>query len=223
MERFSSLKYKVHLATEPLDKAFPDLFRLPEFKKIKLRKEWERIVKYIVFLYDKNSDLNEEFESDLAARKDAAAIEAGYEREASGKWDKELVAIMEMRDKEVHAVIMAFLTRVQRKAEWTDFVVTEQELEEFQNLRFAPIDTTADDKDVFDAAKKKDALMKACNDRLTYLDNLKKVIFGDNKDVMDAEFSEMMTPESSERILKTMPIPYEEINEEVNVPANTGG
>lgn len=218
MERFSSLKYKVHQATEPLDKSFPDLFRLPEFKKIKLRKEWERIVKYIVFLYDPGSDLQTEFQ-ELKDRKEAAAIEAGYVREPSGKWSKELILIMQIKDDETHAAILAFLKKF-KSDDWTNIVVTTQERDEFQELRFKAIND--DTSDLYGDAKKKDGLMDSVDKRNTSLKLYKASFYGDSMELESPEFDEAMTPENSERIFAASPKPYEELNEEVDVQADTG-
>lgn len=204
MDRFSSLRYPVHTATQPLDKAFPELFKYGEFKKLRLRKssDWEKVAKYIVFLYDKGSALTFEFQSDLKARKEAAAIEAGFTREASGNWPKEVVAIFEIDDADVHGAIMCYL-RIQNNDVWTDIVVTENELEEFQALRMTTIKKgkAGEEQDIFDAAKKKDLLMKACDTRVKALKNRYAEFYGDHKDVQAAEFSEMITPENALKLL----------------------
>lgn len=213
MERFSSLRFPVHRVTDPLDKAFPDLFRLQEFKKLKLRADidWQKLVKYICFMYDPKSDLIQEFQGELKERKEAAAVEAGFEREPNGKWPKALLAGMEIKDPEIHAAIMAFL-KIFKNHEWTDIVVTEQELYEFQSLRFKAINDES--SDIYGDAKKKDGLMASASDRRASLKILRAEFYGDNKDLEAPEFDEMITPENAERILATMPPPYEEIKPE---------
>lgn len=204
MDRFASLRYPVHTATQPLDKAFPDLFKHAEFKKLRMRKEgdWEKVVRYIVFLYDHASDLTFEYQSDLLARKEAAAIEAGFVREASnGKWSDALTEIMEIKDADVLSAIMCYL-RIQKNDVWTDIVTTEQELEEFQELRMTSIKINkGEENDVFEAGKKKDFLMAACDKRVKHLKNRYAEFYADHKDVQTAEFEEMITPENAMRIL----------------------
>lgn len=214
MERFSSLKYKVHLATEPLDKAFPDLFRLPEFKKLKLRKDidWQKLVKYICLLYDPGTDLAKEFQNDLKERKEAAAIEAGFEREANGKWSKTLTQAMNIKDEEIHGATMAFLKQF-RNHEWTDIVATEQELDEFQGLRFKAINDET--SDLYGDAKKKDGLMDSAAKRRSALKILYAQFYGDHSDLEAPEFEEMIAPENAERIVATMEPPYKEIKPEI--------
>ena len=206
MERFSSLRFKVHKA-DSLDKSFPELFKLPEFKRLKIRPDWEKIVRYICFLYDPDSELVKEF-PDLTERKEAAATEAGYTRDEQGKWPIPLKMIMDIRDEEVYEAILEFL-KIFRNHEWTDIVVTEQEMWEFQKLRLQAIDP--EEGDVYGAARKKDDLMEAVSKRRASLKLLYAAFYGDNKDLEAPEFEEMITPENASRILETMGAPYEEI------------
>lgn len=210
MERFSNLKFNVTKAQGALDKAFPDLFRIPEFKKLKLRKDidWDKLVKYICLMYDPGSDLIQEFQDELKERKEAAAVEAGFEREGSGKWSDSLTRVMTIKDEEVHAATMAFL-KIFRRPEYTDIVVTEQEYYEFQALRFKPIDEGGD---VYGDAKKKDILMEAANKRQERLKILYTGFYGKNTDLIAPEFDEPIRPETAERILSTSP--YEMLKEE---------
>lgn len=200
-DRFVSLKYPVQRAKQALDKEFPDLFRHKEFKKIRLRKDWENLTRYIVFLYDKGTDLTFEY-TDLTARKDAAAMEAGYLRTA-GKWPKDVQDdVLDIQQRDVHAAIMCYL-KIQRSDVWTDIVTTEQELEEFQGLRMTTLKKGKDvtDADIFEAAKKKDLLMAACDKRVKHLKNRYADFYGDHVDVQASEFEEMITPETAMRLL----------------------
>lgn len=220
MGRFDSLKYPVHKLKpgEKIDQAFPQLFKSPEFKKIRARADYHRLACYIVLLYDKGTDLTAEHPKNLQARKDAAAIEAGYERVA-GKWPKQIQDVMDIRDRDATAAIFQFL-KDQKYHLWTDIIVTEQELDEFQRLRFQNISSgkskkkTAD-TDLYAAANKKDSLMEACSTRISRLEMLYKQFYEDHMDVKEAEFDEIITPEKAERILAKEGKPYEELKEEV--------
>lgn len=232
-ERYSNLRYPVHRATQPLDVAFPELFRLPEFKKLKSIPEWEKITKYIVFMYSSNTDLLSEFPSNLKDRKEAAAIDAGFVKTKTG-WPKSIQDVMDVNVIKVNDAIFAYLKK-QKHVVFTEIVVTEQELYEFQKLRFLSIEVTerkkrgkkkdgedsgsaTTDKDVYDAAKKKDALKDACEKRIKYLESLYEQFYGDSKtELMNAEFSEMITPETAERIMKDEPAPYEEIKSSMSI------
>lgn len=210
MERFASLKFKVTQTKDRLDKAFPELFRLQEFQNLKAKNDWEKLVKYICLLYDPGCELAQEFQ-DLQERKEAAAIESRYERDKLGNWPPELIDAMEIKDREIHAAIMAFL-KIFRNHEWMDIIVTEQEMYERQALRLWAISNVG--KDIYGDAKKKDELMESVSTRRANLKVLKAQFYGDHKDVEKAEFDEMITPENAERILATMTPPWEEIREE---------
>jgi len=224
MDRYSALKYKVHLNPYPVDKTFPELFNDPVLKKIKLS---DKVVRYIIFLYSKDTGLVHEHPSDLQARKDQAARDAGFQLYA-GKWPAEIQEVMDIRNQDAYTFIMAFL-RKQKHNIWTELCVTEQELFEFQSLRFATIGsdksskkkkTAEEDKDILVAAEKKEKLLKACNDRIKHLEVLYEQFYGDNKDLQVAEFEESITPEKAERILELMPAPYEEIKSTESVLPN---
>lgn len=226
MDRYSSIKYKVHLATGPLDKAFPELFKHKEFAKLKTRRDCDQLVRFIMFLYDKNTQLIHEYQTDLKERKFAAAKDAGYYQKAGGGWGAEIQAVMDIQDTDATAAIMRFL-KMQRHNVWTEIIVTEQELFEYQAIRFAPVSkkkgkkgSAVDEKLIIESTVKKEALLKACNQRIAILETLYTQFFGDNKD-LQSEFEEMITPENAERILDTMPAPYEEIKALENVLSNS--
>jgi len=204
MTRYSSIRFKP-----------ADLFRHKTFQKLKSRPDCDKLVNYILFLYSKDSELIREFENDLQARKNEAAKDAGYVK-VGGKWDNDLEKVMTIRDYKVHDAIMEFL-KMQKHDVFTDIQITEQELFEFQSMRFAPVlknkakkNPSADEeKAIIESTLKKSTLMKACDERRVRLVSLRAEFYGDNKDVQEAEFTEQITPEKAERILATLPAPYE--------------
>ena len=217
MDRYSSIRYKVHLTKEPLEKAFPELFRHEEFNKLRKRIDFERLMRYIMFCYDKNTQLVQEFQHDLADRKSEAAKDAGFERK-DGKWGSKIQDVMDIKDEEVTAAIMQFL-KMQKSHVWTEIMICEQELFDYRVLRFTPVgkgkgEGALDDKDVIDSTVKKDKLMESCNLRMRELERLYEQFFGDNKDLQAAEFEEQIKPETAERILSNI-TPWEETSQEI--------
>lgn len=212
--RYSSLKYKVFGVEQPLIEVFPEIFKHKEFQKLKNRRDCDNLIKYIFFLYDKNTQLIHEYQTDLKERKFAAAKDAGYYRKTGGSWGAEIQAVMDIQDHDATAAIMKFL-RIQRNNVWTEIVICEQELFEYQAIRFTPVGkkgkkSAADDKTIIESTVKKEALMKACNERIKALEILYEQFFGDNKDLIAAEFEEAIRPETAERIIFAEK-PYEEI------------
>jgi len=216
MDRYSAIKYKVHISPYPVQKAFPNLF-----KGVKLP---DKVLRYIVFLYSKDSGLTQEFQSNLQERKEAAAIDAGYQK-TDGKFPKEILDVMDIRNHDAYEAIMDFL-KSQKHHIWTEIVVSEQELFEFQSIRFAPIGekknkTTSaeEDNEILAAADKKGKLRKSCNEIIKQLEILYEQFYGDHKELATVEFEESITPEKAERIMGDLK-PYEEITEPAHVLPN---
>lgn len=233
-ERFSGLKYNPKKATKPFEQEFPNLYRHNEFRRLKELPEGDKVAAYILFLYSKETDLVHEHPSNLKERKEAAAIEAGFVRDQQGNWPEIVQDLMDIRNQKAYNATMFWL-KIQKHTVWTEIVVTEQELFEFQKLRFLAIDTgrnrkkktveSEDDsdeedlfgfglgkKEVYAAANEKDALMEACDSRIKKLENQYKQFYGDSqKDLQNVEFDEQMTPENAERLLETMEAPFVEV------------
>lgn len=214
--RFENLKIPIHtVALDKIESSFPLLFKHQEFSDFMKQREPKpkegeklatnhlfftkaerpKIVKYIIFLYDKGSELNEEFPDKLDDRKEAAMIEAGF---APGKqWPEKIRAVMDIKNPMTNAMAMRYL-KIQNYPVWTDIVVTTQELDEFLKLRFEAVDTD----NALEHAKKKTALMEACQSRRQYLDKLNKQFYDDHFGLRDVKELEMITPENNARILE---------------------
>lgn len=214
--RYSAVRYKVHLVPDgkSLHEAFPELFKNKAFAKLKQRPDCDALVRYVIYLYDKGTELTIEFQNDLKARKEEAARDAGFKK--TSNWAKSVQDVMEIRDRDATEAIMEYL-KMQNNLLWTEICVCEQELFDYQTLRFTPVTKkkknadTLDDKAVIEATTKKDALQKACDTRIKLLKGYYAEFYGDHLDVKEAEFTEMIRPETAERILAEMPAPYEEI------------
>jgi hypothetical protein len=209
--RYSTVKYKVFDTSEPLASKFPELFRHKQFQKLRAQPNCDDIVRYIVALYDKNSELIHEFQNDLKARKEEAAKDAGFKK-SNGKWPVAVQDIMEIRNQDTNQAILQYL-KIQRHNVWMEITITEQELYDYQELRFTPVKkgkkTLVDEKLIVESTVKKGALMDACDKRRQKLDALYEEFFGDNVELMELEFEEAITPEKAERMLSQAP--YEEV------------
>lgn len=220
MDRYSSIRYKVHLAKNSIIKEFPELFKHKEFQALTDRADFEPLIKYIMFLYDKNTQLIHEYQTDLNERKAEAAKDAGY-RKTGAKWPKNIQDVMDIQDPVATAAIMQLL-KMQRHNVWTEIIITEQELFEYQSLRFTPVGkkkakrgSAMDEKMIIESTVKKEALLKACNQRISILENLYAQFFGDNIDLQQAEFEEQVRPEIAERLFSDLK-PYEEDKSMIN-------
>ncbi|KKN49550.1 hypothetical protein LCGC14_0641780 [marine sediment metagenome] len=205
-ERFSRLHIPVHSIPHDADykKAFPSISKYPEFEKFyggskneALRISRNALVRYMVYLYDYNSDLIDEHPSNLLERKEAGAVEAGFKRNSHNRFGITLrEKIFAVKDPKFRSLVKMFL-KVQNSTVWTEIVVTRQELEQFQQIRFKPVVEGSELAD----ANKKQTLMNACTLRIERLEILEKQFYRDHRDLKEADNLEMITPENAMRLL----------------------
>ena len=193
-DRFERLKYPVHqfspehdLSKEP---RFKILFNYPEFKHYAekdgpKRKYLNKLVRYICFLYDPHSELQDEFPN-LTERKEAAAIEAGFTRNKSEEFPKIVQDIFDFTDLEAVAMILRFLKHFKSYL-WTEIATQEHELEKYTAMRWLNDDTNAQ------------KLLLVCQNIRKSLDENKKEFF-DGDTNLQKKVIEMITPENAHRI-----------------------
>lgn len=196
-DRFDRLKYPVHkfkpehdLSTEP---RFKILFNYPEFKHYAekdgpKRKYLNKLVRYICFLYDPQSELQEEF-PDLTERKEAAAIEAGFKRDKNEEFPKIIQDIIDFTDIEAVAMILRFLKQFKSYL-WTEIATQEHELEKYTSLRWLNDDKNAQ------------SLLATCQNIRKSLEENKKEFFDGDKN-LQKKVLEMITPENAHRIFES--------------------
>ena len=206
--KFLNLRFKVHQVpqgTELLIK-FPELGANKEFSSYS---DGDRnfIIRYIMYAYDPKSDLIELFPDNLSQRKEAALIEAGIQRNKKDEFDQKYQDIMELKNEKATDMIFAFLRILDNKT-WMMIVSTEEMFLEYQRLIMRPISSTqgkeSDDsfykekeKDILSAADIKKKLREECNSMYSDLKKYYKDLFGDNKDLEEAnKKKKRLTPES---------------------------
>ena len=212
-ERFSKLKFPIHTLPEGKSvlEALPILKTYKAFDMYK-GKYKDQVIKYVIYLYDKNSDLIEEY-PDIRDRKEEAARLAGFEMKTKYQdsrpvtfWPEPISFAMNGRfDHDqgvgIFKMIIAYLM-MQNNAAWTELSVLEQEYQEYIELRFKGI-TGEKDKEVIEAATKKDKLREACQLMVDKIKSYQDQLFGDNEDVSDQTTQLRLTkPEQLHRMLK---------------------
>lgn len=200
-ERFSKLRFKIDKleAGDAIELAYPALADNKEFRAYKGYAK-PKLIKYIVFLYDPNSDLVDEFEI-LQDRKDAAAIEAGYTRGETGDWSKAIKEIMTLKNDEARAMILRFLKTIHNHV-WTEICLLEQELDVYNAMRMEPlpIDSKRDNAELL---AKRDNLMSMCEKRVRALELHKMKFYADHDDLREmAEDDIPINPENAVELLK---------------------
>lgn len=157
---------------------FPELLNYKEFSAIAKK---DKVIKYIIHLYDHASELIKTYPI-LKERKKAALIEAGFDGKIpplmedliEGNFHSESV-------KPVFDAIICYL-RLQKSDVWFEICVLEQELEEYRVLRLQRVEDDKD-KDTIMAAEKKSKLRQECSSILKDLEGYRLEFFGIHEDV----------------------------------------
>ncbi len=104
----------------PEDKS--EVYKLKEFDEFQFEvpagTTFEQVAKYIIYLYDKDSDLRSMF-FDYRERKKESARLAGFKRGKDGKYDTPVEGIILGQNKEVNHAIMCYL----RQSKDPDFIM----------------------------------------------------------------------------------------------------
>lgn len=178
-EKFKYLRFKVHSLPpgEELLLRFPDLKSLGSFSAYK-KGDRNRIIRYIMYFYDPNSELIEDIQ-DHRKRQEAAAEEAGIVRKPSGKFADDVVDMFDMKNEEVNEMIFDFLKIIDDKT-WTILKVNEMNFWELTRLIADPIDGK-DSKTILEAAEKKRKLREELKAIVADIETYSKKMFGDSE------------------------------------------
>lgn len=137
MEKFSSEDfesltfnpYELHHRTDLLN-AFPILAQYDEFQ-VDLKLSKNKVIRYILYLYDKNSVLRMKID-DLMKRKLAALELSGFIKERSDKFSKDVEEMVLCRNFDINNMIFRFL-RVLRKPKFSFLCAMEETF--YQHLK----------------------------------------------------------------------------------------
>ena len=200
-ERFSRLQFPVHKieAESPADlfKVIPGIRRY--FQKVDLKEDRTpsstyrgpkglvNVIRYIVMLYDPDSELIDEFMDDPRLRKEAAAREAGFKRDKDGEWPQEVIDIMDFQDSEVVDWILDYL-KTKKNHIWREIVFLEEELDQIYRIRATDFERASKLK--LDEESKK---------KIEQLKQYKKQFYSEHNDLRKAT-EELLIPVSPENV-----------------------
>jgi hypothetical protein len=198
-ERFEKLRFPVHKLKkeEYCYEAFPKILDIEGFQSIHGPKRTrDRIMKYIFYLYDENTDLTHEI-SDYTKRKEAAAYEAGFRRNTSAQWSEEVKKLFDLSYPSVVDAVLGYL-KFQNNNIWQEINVLEHEKEVFTKERLAPIPEEADGM----FFKRRDELMEMTQKRIDALESLYKRFYSDHDDVKEMNYKALpVTPENATKVI----------------------
>lgn len=169
-----------------------------------------RKIRYILYLYDKNSPLWQT-DPDIVARKRKAAHLAGWNI-ADENVLKELTAIFRLRDPFVTHSVTKFI-RYQNSSPLQALMTNEQVLFDMTHVMMESLDKFNDDKQKIDHFKTKTALLQQQDNIMSLIEKYKTQIWkGDEEayeQTMELEFGKKVSPEQIAQITIKRPTGYE--------------
>lgn len=156
-----------------------------------------KIIKYIVFVYDPDSDIIIEYPNEPRLQKEAAAKEAGFKRNKDGEWSEYVQRIFDFREPAVVDWILDYF-KVKKNPTWTQIKFIDEELDTLNNQRAAALLR----------GEVRPELMRLIKERADERESLIKRFFAEHSDFRKAAEEEMF-PVSPENVYKELKIPVE--------------
>lgn len=177
---FKNLTFNIHKAKSgTLPTSIPDMKVLNTWWNTN-RNDKDKVIRYIVLLYDRSSPLVRRF-SNLDTRKREAAMLAGFNPE-----DPSLKSYKDFQDQEFADMVVEFLI-YQNNYTWTMLVSNEQTFYEFQKTLLQESSMIRNDKDKINAIASKSKLMEESDKIVERINAYYKQIFVDDKLVESAK------------------------------------
>lgn len=176
-ERFSKLKYQISGLKEPVVERYPELLRYEPIAKAHKLKSFDSILRYIIFLYDPLTDLNNEC-PDLKDRKAEARALAELPESDFKKFN-------ELESGYV-ALIQCFLCEIYHNRKHREWHTTLQELDDFTRMRWTKVINSKGEVSEDIDPKKRLQLSELCDSLNHKADLLEEEIFTDHEDVKEA-------------------------------------
>ncbi|MBU1067767.1 hypothetical protein KKE60_08270 [Patescibacteria group bacterium] len=143
-EDFDGLMFNVNEleASRSVLRTFPGLNIFKEFDKKKCKLDFNKVLKYIIYVYDKNSPLRREYVN-ILKRKAKALKLAGFIKDDNDVWGKDIENMILCQDKHINSMIIRFL-RLHRNAKYAYLIALEENyykmLEKMIEGKMAPSD-----------------------------------------------------------------------------------
>ena len=151
--RFNPLVTESHTDTG-LSSHYPELYEVEDIKHFLVVEEKKsagektkdkiyrnRALRYMIWLYSKDSILNTKPQEALRDRKYKALDLAGFQvNHASKEYPSKIIrGLVELRDVKFMRAVLAYLREVQKKELWSEIIVTEEQHFEALRLRMEPV------------------------------------------------------------------------------------
>jgi len=152
----------------------------------------EKIVKYILYMYDLRSPMRRQI-SEIKQRKQECAILAGFELE-KGRDKAEVDRLFNFEDEQAFDFVLNFL-RYQNNKTWAVLVSNEEVLFQYQEELLKPVTNYKTDKDKLSAHDLKSKLMAESDKILERIELYEEKIYGTDKDLLNKVRQAPITPE----------------------------
>ena len=164
---------------------------------VDIRPDIEKLLKYIIYMYDKNTPMRELYQ-ELQERKIECALLSGY----SEKKDKTILEeLYNLTDKRACELISSFL-KYQNHKSWALLVSNEEVLWQYQQELKNPKTDFRQDKEKLEALEIKSKLMNECDSIIKRIEGYEEKIYGDDKKLKDA-MKNVTSPENIAYVSKT--------------------
>jgi len=154
------------------------------------RNDIEKLIKYIMYMYDKNSPMREMYQ-ELEERKTECALLSGYKESKDKKILKEL---FNLTDKRACKLISSFL-KFQNHKTWAMLLSNEEVLWQYQQELLRPITDFRQDKEKLQALDIKSKLMNECDSMIKRIEGYENKIYGDDNKLKE-EMKNATSPEN---------------------------
>lgn len=123
---FNKLTIKVRTIPKErsLLRAFPELGKHSEFRVQLKNINKDKVIRYIVYMYDRNTPFRRKF-PDILKRKVEAAREAGFKVNQEGFFDEEVETFLRCKNDKVNDMTVAY-ARIHRNFKYSFFITMEE-------------------------------------------------------------------------------------------------
>lgn len=209
--KFQSLKFKIYGKTDaeveviftPLEQKYAPVRKLQNSAKT----HYLSVMKYLIFLFDRNTDLNRDFVR-LEDRRIEAAKLSGLNKLTDLKTHGEYY---NCTSPDVLDVIEVLLTEVYHDIDYREWQTLHTELDEYTSARWEKIESSrkrgnkgeevsTQDKSSIEALNLKSKLREECKRIRELIQELDQKIWGDHTDIKEIAYkSRFLNPESFSR------------------------
>jgi hypothetical protein len=191
---FKDLKYPVFSVEANLLDKIPQLKPYAELLATQEsigRPDIDKLIRYVMVLYDKRSPLIKQF-SNLQLRKTEAAIVSGYNIEKDAGIIEKL---FDFTDKQLQVLAIEFL-KDQNDMYWSMIVSNEQTFYEYQKALLSEVTLFTTERDKLSALQIKAKLMDDCDTIAERVDTYYHRVFGEGDVNTKAKQKRSFTPEN---------------------------